>query len=167
MRALRLTARRVAAYVVDLVILAAALLPLAFATGTALGTNGLSGPDIYLRALAMVPLPSWAYFILTDRLAEGRSAGKRVLGLRSTNGQGNRPSWGQAIVRTAVKLLPWELVHLAFFGLSASFARLSSLQIGLGGAAYLLMALYLLVPLRFSGERGAQDLVAGTRVVRV
>ncbi|HJP71388.1 MAG TPA: hypothetical protein VJ975_06685, partial [Candidatus Limnocylindria bacterium] len=70
------------------------------------------------------------------------------------------------IVRTAVKLLPWELVHLAFFGLSASFAMLSPIQIGLGGVAYLLMAIYLVVPLRFGGERGAQDLVAGTRVVR-
>ncbi|HET8776886.1 MAG TPA: RDD family protein [Candidatus Limnocylindria bacterium] len=156
-----------AAYVVDLVVLAAVLLPIAFATGTALGTEGLSGPDIYLRALAMVSLPSWAYFILTDRLADGRSAGKRVLGLRTTDGHGDPPSWGQAIVRTAVKLLPWELVHLAFFGLSASFAELSPIQVVLGGAAYLLMAIYLVVPLRFGGERGVQDLAAGTRVLRV
>ncbi|HJP72005.1 MAG TPA: RDD family protein, partial [Candidatus Limnocylindria bacterium] len=131
------------AYLVDICVLAAVLLPVAFLSGTALGTEGLSGPDIYLRALALVSLPSWAYFILTDRLADGRSVGKRVLGLRSTDGRGNPPSWGQAIVRTAVKLLPWELVHLAFFGLSASFAMLSPIQIGLGGVAYLLMAIYL------------------------
>lgn len=144
MRALRLTVRRLAAYLVDVLVLAAVLLPVAFLVGFQMGTE-VGGVEIWLRALVMVSLPGWAYFILTDRLGEGRSLGKRVLGLHAIEMDGSPPDWRAAIVRTAVKLLPWELVHLAFFGLSTSFRELSPLQIGVAAVAYALMLAYLAV----------------------
>jgi uncharacterized RDD family membrane protein YckC len=164
MMAVGVTVRRVAAYLVDVFVLAVLLLPVAFGIGSALGTQGLGGFDVWLRALLLVSLPAWAYFILTDRFG-GRSIGKRLLGLRTVTPNGGPPSWGRAIVRTAVKLAPWELVHLAFFGLSASFAEFSMLQIVLAGLAYALMAAYVIIPLFSGGRRGVQDLLAGTRVV--
>jgi uncharacterized RDD family membrane protein YckC len=164
MRALGLTVRRVAAYLVDVVVLAVVLLPVAFGIGSALGTQGLGGFDVWLRAVLLVSLPAWAYFIVTDRFG-GRSVGKRLIGLRTVEPDGGSPSWTRAIVRTAVKLAPWELVHLAFFGLSASFTEFSMLQIVLAGLAYALMAAYVIVPLFSGGRRGVQDLLADTRVV--
>lgn len=163
MDALRLTARRLAAYIVDVLLLATVLLPVAFAVSTALGTD-LTGVEVWLRQLVLISLPAWTYFILTDRLAGGRSLGKRLLGLITTGLDSQPPGWRAAIVRTMLKLLPWELVHLAFFGLSASFAVISPVQISVAGAAYALMLAYLAVALLNEGSRSIPDLVASTRV---
>jgi uncharacterized RDD family membrane protein YckC len=167
MESLRLILRRLAAYAIDVLSLAGVLLPLAFGIATLLGTEELTGPGVWARQLVTISAPAWAYFILTDRLGRGRSAGKRVLGLATRSRDGTPPSWAAAFARTALKLLPWELVHVAFFAMADSFERVEPIQLVVAGSSYVLMAAYLVVALLNRGERSVPDLVASTRVLPV
>lgn len=164
--ALRLTLRRLVAYGVDVALLAVVLLPISFAAGNLLGTTDVTGPEIWIRSLVLVSVPAWAYFIAAEVVGSGRTIGKRVLGLRTIRLGGQAPELPAAVTRTAVKLLPWELIHLAFFALSIRFGELAPIQVVVGGAAYVLMFVYLAVALRTGGARSIPDLVASTRVVR-
>lgn len=163
MSALRLTARRLAAYVVDVVVLAAVLLPVAFGVALLLGTDDVAGPTVWLRSLVTVSLPAWAYFIVLER-RRGATIGKRLFGLRSVGADGGTPGWGAAFVRTTVKLVPWELVHLAFFALADDFTSISGVQIAIAAVADVLMLALIAAPLWTGGERSLHDLAAGTRV---
>jgi uncharacterized RDD family membrane protein YckC len=167
MMSLRLTLRRLVAYGLDVLVLAAVLLPLAFGIAAVLGTDGLTGPDVWVRQLATISVPAWAYFILTDRLGRGRSVGKRALGLATRGPDGAPPGWAAAIARTALKLLPWELVHIAFFAMARSFERVEPIQLAVAGSSYVLMAVYVVVALLNAGERSVPDIVASTRVASV
>jgi len=125
-------------------------------------TIGLAGTD----ALAFVcsVLPVWLYLAVTEGGARQASWGKRRAGLRVVGPGGSRPGPGRIAVRETVKLLPWQLAHLA----------VARLLLGEGapvliGTTY---ALSLLLPLvsvclawRDPLHRGLHDLVAGTRVV--
>ena len=164
MESVRLVIRRLFAYGFDVLVLAVVLVPFAFAIGAVLGTDDLTGPDVWVRQLATISVPAWAYFILTDRLGRGRSIGKRALGLATRGADGAPPGWAAAIARTALKLLPWELVHIAFFAIAGSFERVEPIQLAVAGASYVLMAVYLVVALLNGGARSVPDIVASTRV---
>ena len=164
---MRPTLRRLLAYGIDVAVLAAVLLPVAFGIAAVLGTENVTGPDVWLRQLVTISAPAWAYFVATDRLGGGRSIGKRVMGLATRGMDGEPPGWTAAFVRTALKLLPWELVHLAFFAMSESFERVGPIQLVVAGSSYALMAAYLVAALMTGGTRSVPDLVAGSRVVPV
>jgi len=164
---MRLTGLRLAAYGIDVAVLAAVLLPLSFAIGSVLGTELATGVEVWVRSLLTISLPAWAYFILTDHLAGGRSLGKRLLGLRARMLDGRTPGWLASVLRTALKLAPWELTHLAFFALAPRLGAFEGIQILVAGTTYVLMLAYLVVALRNGGRRSVPDLVAGTAVDRV
>jgi len=66
--------------------------------------------------------------------------------------------------RTAIKLLPWEVVHLAAFTLSGDFSQFSLIQmIGLT-VANLLTVVYWVVAAFTRGRRSVHDFVVGTVV---
>ena len=167
MPAIRLTAIRLLAFGIDVVMLAAVLLPLSFAIGAVVGTNLASGPEVWLRSLLTISVPAWLYFIVTDHLANGRSLGKRALGLRTQMIDGRRPSLGASVLRTALKLAPWELTHLAFFALAPRLGAFEGIQIVVAIASYALMFAYLVVALLNDGRRSVPDFVAGTAVDRI
>jgi uncharacterized RDD family membrane protein YckC len=127
------------------------------------GTIARSAVDV--SAFLFSVLPVWLYLTLTEVGPRQASWGKRRAGLR-VEGPGSGRAGGRRIaVRNGVKLLPWQLAHLAV-------ARLI-----LGVDAPVLVAvtygLSLLVPVVSIGiawrdpvHRGLHDLAAGTRVVR-
>lgn len=166
MSALRLTALRLAAYAIDVIALAAVLLPLSFVIGSVVGTELSTGVEVWVRSLLTISLPAWLYFILTDHLAAGRSLGKRVLGLQTRMLDGGTPDLRASILRTALKLAPWELVHLAFFALAPRLGTFEGLQVLVASASYALMFAYLAVALRNDGRRSVPDLAAATLVDR-
>jgi uncharacterized RDD family membrane protein YckC len=166
-QSLRLTTRRLAAYGIDVLVLAAMLLPLAFGIAALLGTQRMTGPDVWLRQLVSISVPAWTYFVITDRLGRGRSIGKRMLGLATRGLDGAAPSWAAAVVRTALKLLPWELIHVAFFAMAESFVRIEPAQLVVAGSSYVIMLAYVAVALGTGGTRSVPDFAASTRVVRL
>jgi uncharacterized RDD family membrane protein YckC len=157
--------RRLAAYAIDVAILAVVLIPLSFGVQAMIGYRAETGIGVWLASLLLISLPSWAYFILFDASSSGATLGKRVVGLRAARVEGSPLGLRRAVLRTAVKLLPWELTHLTMFALSPELGTFSGLQLGLLWAVYALLALYLFVALRHEGRRSVHDLAAGAAVL--
>jgi len=158
--------RRLAAYAIDVVILAAVLVPLAFGLQLLIGYRPDTGVGVWLASLATISVPSWVYFTLSDASTRGATLGKRLLGLRASSLDGGRIGLGRALARTAIKLIPWELTHLTLFALSPELGSFTGLQIGFLWVVYGLFAIYLVVAVRNRGERSVHDLAAGTAVRR-
>ena len=57
-------------------------------------------------------LPVTLYFAICESSRMRASLGKRALGLMVTGAAGERLAFGTALMRTAIKFLPWEFGHL-------------------------------------------------------
>ena len=166
MDAAALTSRRIAGYVVDVTALAVVLVPIAAIVALALGSDGITAQGIWLRSLVTISLPAWSYFVVTEH-RWGGGLGKRLTRLETVAaGTDAPPSWGAALARTAVTLAPWELVHLAFFGLAPRVGEVTGGQIMVAILAYVLMAAYVIVTYRTGGRRSPADVLARTEVRR-
>lgn len=157
--------RRLAAYAIDIAILAVLLIPLSFGVQSVLDYEAETGIGVWLASFLLISLPSWTYFILSDASAAGATIGKRVLGLHAARVEGSPLGVGHAALRTAIKLLPWELTHLTMFALAPELGTFSGLQLALLWVVYALFALYLFVALRNEGRRSVHDIVAGAVVL--
>jgi len=164
--AVRHLVRRLAAYAVDIVILAAVLIPLAFGIQALTGYRPDTGIGVWLASVAEISVPSWAYFTLADASPGGATLGKRLLGLQVARLDDSRIGPGRALLRTAIKLVPWELTHVTFFALSPQLGTFTELQLWLLIVVYVLFAAYLVVALLNGGARSLHDLVVGTVVRR-
>ena len=160
----KLVLQRAVAYLIDIVLLFAILAPLGFLIQRLVGLQPASGPELSITILWNFSLPAWIYFTVSDCSARGATLGKRLMGIRVTSVSANRVSFGRALLRTAVKLLPWELVHITAFALSADLNQFSLLQyIGIG-LANVLWLTYLLVAIATKGHQSVQDFIAKTEV---
>ncbi len=114
-----------------------------------------------------VTLPSLAYFTLCDSSRRGMTIGKRMLGLAVRSTRGCRVTWGQALGRNIVKLIPWEATHIMiFFPEPFGDGDPSPGKTALTVVANVLVLLWLVAPLsdrpRF---RAIHDRVSATVVV--
>ena len=161
-----LVLKRSAAYLFDIVVLFIVLAPLGFLIQWALGLElAQTGPEVARTVLWNFSLPAWLYFTVSDRSAQGATFGKRLLKLQVIRMDNKPISTWNALLRTAVKLLPWELVHIFAFALSVDLAQLASLQtIGLI-LANALMFLYTILFIVTGGRRSVHDFAAQTEVM--
>jgi len=159
--------RRILAYTLDMLLLLLILAPAGFLIQRLLELPlPQSGPAVGRTILWNFSLPVWLYFVLSDWSRSGATLGKRILKLQVKGVDGVRVSFGRALGRTALKLLPWELVHLAAFHLSTDLAQFTLRQtIGLGVANGLLIV-YLALAAFTGGRRTFHDFVVGTQVQR-
>jgi uncharacterized RDD family membrane protein YckC len=139
------------------------------AIGRALAGPVAEAPPIPLPALdlavaAMTVLPVGAYLTVTEAGRHRAAPGKRWQGLQVVTVGGAAIGWQRAVVRSAVKLLPWQLAHLAvarwMVGVDPSPAILTAY-----GASLVLATGSIAVALRDPQGRALHDLAAGTRVV--
>lgn len=154
---------RISAYVIDIVLLFAVLGPLGQLILRLLGHAPATGPEIWRTIFWNFSLPCWLYFIISARSKGGATLVKRWLGLR-VSGDHGPISTPRALGRTAILLLPWELIHISAFGLSRQLDRLNPVQIVGLTVANALSISYLLVTFRTGGRRSVHDLLAGTSV---
>ena len=115
-----LIARRGAAYVLDVALLACALGVLHFALfhllhGGARPEFTKNGWLLEAYALATISLPVWLYFTFCESGPHGATLGKRVFRLRVRGLDGEPLTRKTAFFRTLFKLIPWELTHVAMF----------------------------------------------------
>lgn len=118
--------------------------------------------------LLSISLPTWLYFIISD-LHGGATLGKRLFGLRTRTTTGDRIGIKQALLRTALKLLPWELTHFSILvpnplwnpGAEAAVSQMIGIT-----AANLLLLLYLAILVIRQGQRSLHDIAAGTLVTQ-
>jgi uncharacterized RDD family membrane protein YckC len=161
--------RRLVAYLVDILLLFAAIVVTQF--GLEALTGGLpmrlltTGPRIEGWVWLSVSLPTYLYFTLSESSVHQATPGKHLLSLRVTDTDGQRIGFGQALLRTIVKLIPWEVTHLSIF------LPTPILMDGQGGflpgliTANVLIIVYLAVIVMTAGKRGIHDLVASTMVL--
>ena len=109
-------------------------------------------------------LPAWLYFALRDRSAPRATLGKRLRKIQVRGVRDERLWFWRALARTAVKLLPWELVHVSAFALSDDLTRFSRTQIIGVAAANVLTVVYLGVAAGTKGRRSVHDFAGGTLV---
>lgn len=158
--------RRAAAYLVDIILAFVVLAPLGFLVERLFDLNPSSGPEVWLATALNFSLPVWIYFTLSDCRWGGATVGKRLLHLRVVRqGSGSPPGFARALLRTAVKLLPWELVHYSAFGLSPNLAGFTPLQSAGLILANVLIIAYVILALVTGGRRSAHDYAAGTQVI--
>jgi uncharacterized RDD family membrane protein YckC len=157
--------RRPLAYFIDFVIVwCVCLLPqiLAYQFLDGVPFRYFSKPHhLYFWVLFTVSLPIWLYFILFEKSERQSTPGKQVMKLRVIKESGGRITAGQSFVRTAIKLLPWEITHVGL--LPVYFAP----QPTVGPALYLANALIVIYSMYFIFRRGAytlHDLISKTKV---
>lgn len=156
--------RRIAAYLLDILLLFAVLAPLGQVILRLLGRTPSSSPEIALTILWNFSLPVWLYFAAGDCSAGGATLGKRLLRIQVRTERGEQVRLGRALARTAVKLLPWELTHISAFALSADLTALGPLQVAGIALANLLALSYLVVAIATGGRRSVHDYLAATAV---
>lgn len=130
---------------------------------------GTAGAQL-LGSLLLV-LPVGVYLYLGEASTHQATVGKRALRLRVvTAAHGGRPSRTRILVRTVIKLLPWEIAHFAVWNIvavtttqDAPFPPWLTVTVAF---ADVLPFIYIAVVAFQKDRRGPHDLVAGTRVVR-
>ncbi len=160
---MKLTVRRLVAYAIDICILFIVLAPLGFVIRLWLGTSPQTGPEIWVTIIFNFSIPCWLYFIASDLSAGGATIGKRIMGIRTIADTG---SIGviQAIGRTAIKLLPWELTHISMFALSSQLGEFTLTQVVALTLVYALLGVYILTVLLTRGSRSVHDLIVHSSV---
>lgn len=162
--------RRVGAYLVDIGLLYAAIVVVQGAllalTGGALGTFLTTGVRLEAWVLLTVSLPSWVYFSLLESGPRAATLGKRLLKLQVQGVGGSPPGFGRVLLRTLVKLLPWELTHLTVLTPVPWWSDPApGMRAGLV-LVYGLLGIYMLTMIFHPRKQGPHDLAAGTLVLR-
>ncbi|HEX9037885.1 MAG TPA: RDD family protein [Ktedonobacterales bacterium] len=111
--------RRMAAFMLDYLLISV-YLALLVAMGVGLGQGPLQSlfhtlfadPNrSELSAFLLLVLPVFLYFLILESSPWQATVGKRVLGLRVTGAQRNRLNFPRALARSALAVVPWELIH--------------------------------------------------------
>lgn len=126
-----------------------------------------SGLNTQAYTLLTISLPAYLYFVFSDRSYWQGSLGKRLLKLKVTDSQKpQRIRWSQSFLRSALKLLPWEVAHLSnnlpvplMYQSEAEF-RWGFMLVGL------LMFVYMAMVALYPRHQAPHDVVAKTLVLR-
>lgn len=165
--------RRAAAYLIDYAVLFAAfvitqsfilkpLRALIFGSDDWMKAGGL---PLEVYVLLTISLPAWLYFAANESGARQATIGKRILGLIVADVSSKRISFGRALLRTIIKLLPWELSHLtANLPTSMWFEPEPGFRFGFL-VVWALLVVYLALILLTRRKQSLHDIVAGTVVI--
>jgi uncharacterized RDD family membrane protein YckC len=123
----------------------------------------LNAQSAQVTQFVLLTLPVFLYFALCEASSYRGTPGKRILHLSVVTSHRNRASLPQTSIRSAFKLLPWELNHAALWRIhldpAASFPAI------LLTAVWILLALYLFSAAFSPRRQTIYDLIAGTIVV--
>lgn len=168
--------RRLAAFALDYLIIATylvVLLGLGVGATLVIGASGVPGwieSPIILDAVAFITtvLPVTLYFAIQESSPSQATWGKRKMGLKVVNAQGQRLKKLQAFARAAVKFLPWQMAHTSLFHIPGwPFAPEEPALIVVGGLilAQMLVAVYLISLGTGKAHRTPYDWVSGSFVI--
>jgi uncharacterized RDD family membrane protein YckC len=137
------------------------------------GPGSLGGaPDQgegHLTGFLTLTVPAILYFALCESAPWRATPGKRLLGLRVHAADGGRLSLGRALLRAAVRLLPWELAHFALWRIPGWPAGVSQIPVDslvALAAVWFLVGLYAWTLVAAPDGRAPWDHLAGSRVAR-
>lgn len=159
---------RLIAYVIDFIVLAVLLvsiqLMIYFATGGWMDQLQ-SGLAIEVWVLLTFSTPVWTYFIYCE-YRKGQTLGKKLLNLKVESIDGQKIKLWQAVIRTGIKLLPWELTHLIILLPEPwwSHPEEPNYWIFIPNG---LIVLYIFFLWWSKGNQALHDVAPGTRIARV
>jgi uncharacterized RDD family membrane protein YckC len=167
---MKLTVKRLLAYWLDVTLVATVLL------GAQLSLYFISsgfpfdyldqGYEIELWVLATISFPVWLYFIWSE-LTYQKTIGKKLLGLKVLSDVGINLTFRQALVRTFIKLLPWEMTQLIILVPEPWWSVDEPRNVFLIYLPNAMMTIYIAVVLSGRGVKGFHDYPARTRVVSI
>jgi uncharacterized RDD family membrane protein YckC len=161
--------RRAVAAALDGAVLAIVVVSLHFAAALALGsvaTRLTSAGEWHAFLLATVSLPCWIYYAALEASPRQATLGKRRLGIHVADVYGARIGVARSLVRTGVKLLPWELTHISLCYPEPVFVTGEIPMPRLLFGVYALGGVYVASSLMTLKKQSVHDLIAGTYVVR-
>ena len=168
--------RRVAAWMLDYLVIAAYLVVLTAASLGVLATPAASALNAALTrpfsaevvGFLALTMPVVLYFALLESSKWQATLGKRALGIVVASSAGGRLTIWRALMREAVRFLPWELSHAIIWPLALSPMKNSfPAWAGAGFAlVYLLVFAYLVTLFFGSQHRTLYDRLAGSWVLR-
>ncbi len=155
--------RRFAAYIVDVVLLFIVLAPTVLFVETVFDFQPATNRQVWIAAVMSFSIPAWSYFLLSDLSRNGMTVGKKLLKIKVTLVTLNSLSFSRALLRTAIKLLPWELAHIFGFALADSISQPAQ-SAGLVAANFLIF-IYLIILVFTAGKKSLHDVIAKTNVI--
>lgn len=164
---MKLFLKRLVAYGLDFVLLAFVLVgiqSILFLTTSGFPFDYLDqGYEIEIWVLLTMSVPVWLYFTWREG-HKGQTMGKRLLKLVVTNHDGSKIRFHQALIRTGIRLLPWEMTHLIILVPTPWWSVGQPDPRSLIWVPNVLLILYVIVLLASKGEKGLHDYITGTRV---
>lgn len=167
--------RRIGAWLLDYLLIAAYLILLTAmslglrASPVQAGFNSAMSQPIAAELLGffLLTLPVVLYFALCEASRRRATLGKRALRLAVVDEKGGRLTIPRALLREAVRFLPWELSHALLWRVALSPDRGSiSVLVTVGFVlVYALVGLYLLT-LFIGSHRTVYDRLAGSLVIQ-
>lgn len=126
----------------------------------------VSGWRTEVYTLLTISIPAWLYFGLCEISAWRATVGKRLLKLQTLDKKSQQGMVAvQAIIRTLIKMVPWEMAHLAnnlpipiWYDPDPGF-RFGFMLVPL------LLVIYIVLVLVTKSKQSVHDLVANTVVV--
>ncbi len=168
--------RRIAAWCLDYLVIAGYLVAL---TALSLGLQAIglrsgfntamsSATTAELLGFVFLTAPVLLYFAILEASSWQATLGKRALGVVVVGASRGRLSLGRALVREAVRFLPWELSHALLWRVALAPDKNSASGWVTGGfaAVYLLVFVYLVTLFVGTQHRTLYDRVAGSYVLR-
>lgn len=162
---------RLLAFALDYLILGGYLLLLLWVSVSLIGAfpafSERVGADPLLGQLVgfvSVTLPVSLYFALSEASAGQATWGKRRMHLQVSDTAGARLSLPRALLRTALKFIPWELAHTCIWQLNAGPSEPSPLILYGFILVWVLVGANLLSLLLTPRRQALYDLLAGTLV---
>ena len=118
-----------------------------------------------LVAFLTLILPVILYFALQESSARQATFGKRRAGVQVVSAvEGDRLSFPRALLRSALKFLPWQMAHTAVFQILAGNESVPIWALSI--LAQLLVVVYVLTLWLGKQHRTPYDWLAGTAVVQ-
>lgn len=122
-----------------------------------------------LTAFLVLVLPVLLYFTLFECSPWQTTWGKRKMGLRVTTTHGKRLSFAQALLRSLLKFVPWELTHACLWRIPgwplAPKVFPPIIVVGLV-LVWVIIAVYVLSLFISRTHQTLYDLLAGTYVIK-
>ena len=134
-----------------------------------LGIFGPVGTQIIF--FFVLTLPVGLYLYVSESGARHATVGKRKVGLRVVGTDKQVPSKKSILLRTIIKLLPWEIAHTFIWQMQYVFYQFGyeadvPMWIFAGLSLSMLLVIFYVAMAVFSKDgRAPHDFVAGTRVV--
>lgn len=122
------------------------------------------GYEIEIWVLVSMSFPVWLYFMYYE-LYQQQTIGKRLLRLIVTNQNGTKIRIHQALIRTFIRLLPWELTHIILLIPIPWWSIEKPQNLYLIYVPNLIMLVYIGVLFATKGEKGVHDYIAKTSVI--